>query len=226
MVWILVEEEIRYRSFHLILSVIAICILLILYYHLVFVYEVPILRIIVTDKKAIDNSYDINDHYLLYDCIDINYFGRDYSLIYTDIPSYGIDGRNIENDYEIIVSDRYRKHLNKYVYIKINGDIYKFLVVGTFDSNNLINDKYIYTSKSTLDKLHNKYNFDVYNYIFFVEGYTDLNRSIDILRMNGYSSSVISNSYSTLIYNYTAAKEGILLFVWLLLAVIIFLLLC
>ena len=210
----------------MILSVIAICILLILYYHLVFVYEVPILKIIVTNDKLIDDSYDINDHYLLYDCININYFGHDYSLVYTDIPSYGINGRNIENDYEIIVSDRYRKHLNKYVYIKINGDIYKFLVVGTFESNDIITDRYFYTGKSTLDKLYKKYNFEVYNYIFLVEGYDDLNRSLDTLSMNGYTSRVISNRYSTLIYNYTASKEGILLFVWLLLAVIIFLLLC
>lgn len=180
---------------------------------------------IVTDNKLIDNSYDISPHYLLYDCLDINYFGQDYSLIYTDINSLNINGRNIENEYEIIISDKYRNHLNKYIDIKINGDIYKFLVVGTFEDTNLINDKYIYISKDTLNYLYNKYNGNTYNYIFLVRGYDDLNSSIDLLRKNGYSSSVISNNYSTLIYNYTAAVYGIIFFVCLLLVSVLLLLL-
>lgn len=193
---------------------------------MVYIYDLPLLKIIVTNDMLIDDSFNINDHYLLYDSLDINYFGRDYSLLYTDIPSFGIDGRNIENDFEIIVSDKYSEHLNKNIFIKINGDIYKFLVVGTFESNYIINDKYFYTSKSTLDKLHESYSFGKCNYIFLVTGYTDLNHSIDLLRMNGYSSSVISNRYSTLLYNYTASIDGIILFVWLLFAVIVYLLLC
>lgn len=216
----------RYKVFNLILCLIALFLLGILYYHLVYIYDLPLLKIIVTNDMIIDESFNINDHYLLYDSLDINYFGRDYSLLYTDIPSFGIDGRNIENDFEIIVSDKYSKHLNKNIFIKINGDIYKFLVVGTFESNYIINDKYFYTSKSTLDKLHESYSFGKYNYIFLVTGYTDLNHSIDLLRMNGYSSSVISNRYSTLLYNYTASIDGIILFVWLLFAVIVYLLLC
>lgn len=193
---------------------------------MVYVYDLPLLKIIVTNDMIIDDSFNINDHYLLYDSLDINYFGRDYSLLYTDIHSFGIDGRNIENDFEIIVSDKYSEHLNKNIFIKINGDIYKFLVVGTFESNYIINDKYFYTSKSTLDKLHESYSFGKYNYIFLVTGYTDLNHSIDILRINGYSSRVISNSYSTLVYNYTASIDGIILFVWLLFSVVVYLLLC
>lgn len=214
------------KNLNLILCFIAIIILGIFYYHLVYVYDLPLLKIIVTNDMLIDDSFNINDHYLLYDSLDINYFGRDYSLLYTDIPSFGIDGRNIENDFEIIVSDKYSEHLNKNIFIKINGDIYKFLVVGTFESNYIINDKYFYTSKSTLDKLHESYSFGKYNYIFLVTGYTDLNHSIDILRINGYSSRVISNSYSTLVYNYTASIDGIILFVWLLFSVVVYLLLC
>ena len=158
--------------------------------------------------------------------LNSQFYTYSYVCVETSNWNEKTDFINIENDFEIIVSDKYSKHLNKNIFIKINGDIYKFLVVGTFESNYIINDKYFYTSKSTLDKLHESYSFGKYNYIFLVTGYTDLNHSIDILRINGYSSRVISNSYSTLVYNYTASIDGIILFVWLLFSVVVYLLLC
>jgi len=179
-------------------------------------------KIIVNSDRKIDDNNDLDiDYYLLYEDFCISFNNHNFYLSDKFFSSNIILGRNVENSFEILLSSKNKDLLNKRIILKINNNKYKFLVVGIYQENYVINSNYIFTTGDTLDILYDFNAMDNYKYIFVVDNYSMLNFSIDSLVKYGYDLSIYDNEDLFKLNNYNTLNDVVMLFIIILLSIIL-----
>lgn len=224
MAWFLVKifSNKKIDIFIIILCSIFLIVLLSLHNYLLSNKNISSSRIIIISNKKITDNYKLNvKYYLLYDDVNVGFNNVSFYLLNDYFLSFDIiDGRSIENDFEMLVPEIYKGLLNKRVVIKINNINYVFLIVGIYKNNNFVNNRYFYTDERTLDIL-SEYSFGEYRYVFMVDNYDTLNKNIDLLRRDGYNLSISNNDTLVNINNYNTINDVIMLFIVVLSSVVL-----
>ena len=151
------------------------------------------------------------DYYYMYDRIKFDFNNESYYLandIFSEIKvNYG---RNVENDFEILVDDKYRKFINKKILLNINNELYEFLIVGTYKSTNIYESKKFYVTGSTIDYFSN-YPKESYYYMFISDEYPLLNEDLDFFSRMGYEVEIIPTNMFDDFYTYRVKKDTFLM---------------
>ena len=132
-----------------------------------------------------------------------------------------IAGRIYKNKNEIILYQKYRPLLNKFICFKIGENIYRFRVVGIYKSNYLVNDDFFYTNVTTLKSIYN--NFHIHNnyyYHFIIDDLKKLNDNLDILNLDGYDVAIVNDKNYRKASNYQTIVDFILMIDFILASII------
>lgn len=162
-----------------------------------------------TSRLPLDYQDKIK-YYYIYDKIDFKFLNQSYSLKNDMFSKIKVNnGRYIINDYEVIISDDKSYLLNKKILLNINNSLHEFLVVGMYDAKNVIDEKNIYVSGSTLESLYN-YTFDEYYYIFISDEYPLLNEDLDFFTLLGHEVEIITTNMFDDFFAYRVMKDTFL----------------
>lgn len=164
----------------------------------------------VYSDHLINEKYDLNhDYYLVYDDIPISNSNEKISMIFieNEINDF-VHGQKPRNKFEIIVPQRYKFLLNKFININIHGNLQRFRVVGTCEFGNLF-----YTNLETMIEIYKMKNIKIeyYHYIFIVDDYLGLNEDLDILNENNYDVSIKNSNVSYRLSNYSTLVDFLIL---------------
>lgn len=206
--------------------IVTLCLILIIILGLLYCYLTKnpyITNLSVNSNRKISNNYDLGmDYYLVYEDIVAEFYSIRFFLNYIPSISFNIEfGRMIENNFEIIVSSKHRSLLNKKIKLVVDSEEYYFLVVGVYSDTMLIKEDYIFSNNSTMNILYENNSISNYNYIFNVNNYLKLNKSIDLLKYDGYGVSIENNSNWEKLDNYNTINDVILLFIIILFAIVL-----
>ena len=212
--WYLVDFD-SYLFKYIVIIVFTILSVILLYVHDYLIKNKDIYNsmVYVISDKLITSDYTLySPYYLSYEDIEVSIFDKDFTFTYSLLPSYKIyNGRDIENDFEILLTNKYSNLIGKKIPLFIEGDIYYFLVVGTYFNMNPFYDNHIYMKESSLSYLYSIYEPDYYNYTFIFDGYTDMNIDIDYLKENGYSTTILYTNTVERMDNYNVINDAIML---------------
>lgn len=212
--WYLVDFD-NYLFKYIVIIVFTILSVILLYVHDYLIKNKDIYNsmVYVISDKLITSDYTLySPYYLSYEDIEVSIFDKDFTFTYSLLPSYKIyNGRDIENDFEILLTNKYSNLIGKKIPLFIEGDIYYFLVVGTYFNMNPFYDNHIYMKESSLSYLYSIYEPDYYNYTFIFDGYTDMNIDIDYLKENGYSTTILYTNTVERMDNYNVINDAIML---------------
>jgi len=163
-----------------------------------------------TSRLSMDYQDEI-DYYYLYDKINFNFSNKTYYLINDTFSKLKVKfGRNVINDYEIVVDDKNRSLINKKILLNINDKIHEFLVVGTYESSNIFESRNVYTNESTLESLYN-YSLDEFYYIFISDEYPLLNEDLDLFSSLGHEVEIVTTNMFDNFYTYRIMKDTFLM---------------
>ncbi len=215
--WQLVEEEYLRRNNNskkldvliIILSFIGLILLAGIYIYNIHVSKSYKNYITVASNKIIDEKYELTAEYYLihkdYKIVSDRFkFFMNYLFIEDDDI---VIGRNVESDFEVVLSKKYEYLFDEKIPVKINDKFYVFKVVGIFDDFALT-DNYVGVNFSTLE-LFNNSDDGVYFYMFIVNKYKQINDSLDILELANYDVVVKLNDNSMRLSNYTSFLDAL-----------------
>lgn len=203
-----IEKKVIPDIVYVIFSFIGSIISFIIFCFLVLFYNFSDVQILVKSDSRLAMSYqDKIDYYYIYDKINFCFLNKTLYLKNDMFSKREIkSGRNIINDYELIVSDEYSFLLNKKILININNKLHEFFIVGTYEATNIIDMKNVYTSGETLEGLYNYSNNNFY-YIFIISDYHKLNENLDFFSSLGHDVEIITTNMFDDLYSYAIVKD-------------------
>lgn len=203
-----IEKKVIPDIVYVIFSFIGSIISFIIFCFLVLFYNFTDVQILVESDSRLAMSYqDKIDYYYIYDKINFCFLNKTLYLKNDMFSKREIkSGRNIINDYELIVSDEYSFLLNKKVLININNKLHEFFIVGTYEATNILDMKNVYTSGETLESLYNYSNNNFY-YIFIISDYHKLNENLDFFSSLGHDVEIITTNMFDDLYSYAIVKD-------------------
>lgn len=223
MEWYLVINKFLDKKFDIFIisfCLVFIGILITLYNYLTSTNSLFNSKIIVISDSKFDIDYDLGiDYYLMYEDIEVDFYNS-YNLSSLVFPLNIIDGREIKNNFEILVSKEYKNLLNEKIVVKIRNNKYSFLVVGIYDDSYMINNNYIFSNLKTFDILYEDLNVSLYKYVFVTNDYNDINTKIDLLKSSGYRLTIYDNENLNKMNNYNVIIDVVILFIVIFLSII------
>lgn len=203
-----IEKKVIPDIVYVIFSFIGSIVSFIVFCFIVLFYNYADVQILVKSDSRLAMSYqDKIDYYYIYDKINFCFLNKTLYLKNDMFSKREIkSGRNIINDYELIVSDEYSFLLNKKILININNKLYEFLIVGTYEATNILDMKNVYTSGGTLESLYNYSNNNFY-YIFIISDYHKLNENLDFFSSLGHDVEIITTNMFDDLYSYAIVKD-------------------
>lgn len=166
-----------------------------------------------SDPISRDSNLDIN-YYLLYDDIIIDDITAKYNINYNPFGQYEIVmGRDILNDFEILVSSKYKELLNRNIFIKIDDETYYFKVVGIYHSDGFKTDNNLYINERTRNIIRQR-NLNLkypYHYLFEVDDLKELNNNLDFLVNQGYEVYVGPSNSLVKLEEFSSRIDAIIL---------------
>ncbi len=166
-----------------------------------------------SDPISRDYNLDIN-YYLLYDDIIIDNITEKYNVKYDPFSQYEIVmGRDVRNDFEVLVSSKYKTLLNRNIFIKIDDETYYFKVVGIYHSDGFITDNNLYINEKTRNIIRQR-NFNSkypYHYLFEVDNLKELNNNLDLLVNHDYEIYVGPSNSLVKLEEFSSRIDAIIL---------------
>lgn len=203
-----IEKKVIPDIVYVIFSFIGSIVSFIVFCFIVLFYNYADVQILVKSDSRLAMSYqDKIDYYYIYDKINFCFLNKTLYLKNDMFSKREIkSGRNIINDYELIVSDEYSFLLNKKILININNKLHEFFIVGTYEATNILDMKNVYTSGGTLESLYNYSNNNFY-YIFIISDYHKLNENLDFFSSLGHDVEIITTNMFDDLYSYAIVKD-------------------
>lgn len=169
-------------------------------------------KILIKSTSRLPMDYqDKIDYYYIYDKIEFSFNNESYYLANDIFSEIKVNhGRNVRNDFEILIDDKYRNFIGKKILLNINNELYDFLIVGTYKPSNSYESKKFYVTGTTIDYF-SIYPKDAYYYMFISDEYPLLNEDLDFFSLMGYEVEIITTNMFDDFCTYRIKKDTFLM---------------